>query len=64
MEVVMRVPASTLLMMCCCASVGARAEQDVRVLATAKTSTGKTSTMEKERGSSFYPAEKSRVRNN
>jgi len=26
--------------------------------------TGKTSTMEKERGSSFYSAEKSRVRNN
>jgi hypothetical protein len=43
MEVVMRVLPSTLLMVCCCTSVGAGAEQDVRVLATAKTST-----MEKE----------------
>ena len=42
-EVVMRSLASTFLMVCCYASVGLAAEQDVRVLATAKTST-----MEKE----------------
>src|SRR5262245_26700104 len=39
----MRTLASTLLMVSCCASVGVLAQQDVRVLATAKTST-----MEKE----------------
>ena len=39
----MRSLASTFLMVCCYASVGLAAEQDVRVLATAKTST-----MEKE----------------
>jgi hypothetical protein len=38
MEVVMRTLASTLLMVCC-AVVGLGAQQDVRVLATAKTST-------------------------
>jgi hypothetical protein len=43
MEVAMRTVASILLMVCCCAVVGLQAEQDVRVLATAKTST-----MEKE----------------
>src|SRR5262245_23695652 len=42
MEVVMRTLASTFLMVCC-AVVGLVAEEDVRVLATAKTST-----MEKE----------------
>ena len=39
----MRSLASTVLVVACCASVGLAAEQDVRVLAT-----GKTSTMEKE----------------
>jgi len=43
MEVVMRTLATTLLMLSCGAVVGLGAEQDVRVLATAKTST-----MEKE----------------
>jgi hypothetical protein len=35
----MRLLVSTLLLVCCCASVSLGAEQDVRVLATAKTST-------------------------